>query len=228
MSTGNIDLSKKPIIMPSRAQPKLAPDEYLAMERQAETKSEYFNGEVYAMTVATRAHNIITTNVTTALVTQLKGRRCEVYASDMRVKVQPTGLYTYPDVAVVCGKVQLEDRRQDTLLNPTVLVEVFSPSTEDYDRGTKFAHYRALESLLDYFVIAQAEVRVEHYQRQPDDKWLLTTYTALDAVVAVSSLGCDLLLTEVYHKVEWPEADSQSYKLHRVKEVAEPYADSPR
>jgi Uma2 family endonuclease len=214
--------------MQAKQKSYLTPDEYLALERQSDAKSEYFDGEVYAMSGATRAHNIITTNVTTAFVTQLKRRRCEVYASDMRVKVQTTGLYTYPDVVIVCGKVQLEDQRQDTLLNPTVLVEVLSSSTEDYDRGTKFAHYRTLESLSDYLVIAQAEPLVEHYQRQPDDKWLLTTYTALDAVVAVPSLSCDLLLAEVYDKIEWSEADSQPHKLHRVKEEAEPYADSPR
>ena len=129
---------------------------------------------------------------------------------------------------MLCGKAQLEDRRKDTLLNPTVLIEVLSPSTADYDRGTKCAHYRTLESLSDYLVIAQAEPLVEHYQRQPDNRWLLTTYATLDAVVTVPSLGCDLSLAEVYDKVDWSEADSQPHKLHRVKEEAEPYADSPR
>jgi Uma2 family endonuclease len=213
--------------MQAKRKSYLTPEEYLALERQSDTKSEYFDGEVYAMSGATRAHNIITTNVTAAFVTQLKGRRCEVYASDMRVKVPPTGLYTYPDVVIVCGNVQLGDQRQDTLLNPTALVEVLSSSTEDYDRGTKFAHYRTLESLSDYLVIAQAEPLVEHYQRQPDNRWLLTTYATLDAVVTVPSLGCDLSLAEVYDKVDWSEAEGRPRKLRRVKEEAGPY-DSPR
>jgi Uma2 family endonuclease len=214
--------------MQAKRKSYLTPEEYLALERQSDTKREYFDGEVYAMSGATRAHNIITTNVTTAFVTQLKGRRCEVYASDMRVKVQPTGLYTYPDVVIVCGKVQLEDQRQDTLLNPTVLVEVLSPSTDDYDRGTKFAHYRTLESLSDYLVIAQAEPLVEHYQRQPDNRWLLTTYATLDAVVTVPFLGCDLSLAEVYDKVDWSEAEGRPRRLRRVKEEAGSYDHSPR
>lgn len=213
--------------MQAKRKSYLTPEEYLALERQADTKSEYFNGEVYAMSRATRVHNIITTNVIATFVTQLKGRRCEVYASDMRVKVQPTGLYTYPDVVIVCGEVQLEDPRQDTLLNPTVLIEVLSPSTDDYDRGTKFAHYRTLESVSDYLVVAQAEPLVEHYQRQPDNRWLLTTYATLDAVVTVPSLGCDLSLAEVYDKVDWSEAEGRPRRLRRVKEETGAY-NSPR
>ena len=206
----------------------LTPEEYLAMEREAETKSEYFNGEVYAMAGATVAHNQIVTNTVIALGNRLRDKPCRVFSSDMRVKVQSTGLYTYPDVVVVCGRAQLEDRRNDTLLNPTVLIEVLSPSTADYDRGTKFAHYRTLESLSDYLVIAQAEPLVEHYQRQPDNRWLLTTYATLDAVVTVPSLGCDLLLAEVYDKVDWSEAEGRPRRLRRVKEEAGSYGHSPR
>ncbi len=131
----------------------LSPDEYLALERHAPTKSEYLRGEVYAMAGASRQHVIIMTNTIVALATRLKGRPCAVFGSDLRVKVPPTGFYTYPDVSVVCGKAQFEDRQQDNLLNPTVIFEILSRSTEGYDRGEKFAHYRMLESLSDYILV---------------------------------------------------------------------------
>lgn len=213
--------------MQAALKPYLTPEDYLAFERQSETRSEYFDGEVYAMTGGTVAHSQIVGNTVIALGNKLRDKPCRVFPSDMRVKVQPTGLYTYPDVVVLCGRAQLEDRRKDTLLNPTVLIEVLSPSTADYDRTTKFAHYRTLESLSDYLLIAQAEPLVEHYQRQRNDQWLLTAYKALDAVVAVPSLGCDLLLADIYHKVEWSEAESRPYKLRRVQEEAGAYDYSP-
>ena len=126
-----------------------------------------------------------------------------VYPSDMRVKVTTTGLYTYPDLAVVCGKAQFEDVLGDSLLNPTVLVEVLSPSTEAYDRGAKFAHYRALASLCDYLLVAPDQPQIEHDVRQPDGSWLLHVYTGLEAVIILTALGCELPLAEVYDKVEW-------------------------
>ncbi len=141
--------------MSVQLKPFLSPQEYLAMERQAETKSEYYAGEVFAMAGASRKHNLIVPNLAYLLVGQLKSRSCEVYNSDMRVKVSATGLYTYPDLAVVCGKPRFDDDQEDTLLNPTVIVEVLSKSTEAYDRGEKFAMYRALESMTDYLLIAQ-------------------------------------------------------------------------
>ncbi len=131
--------------MSVQLKPFLSPQEYLTLERQAETKSEYYAGEVFAMAGASRKHNTIVPNLLYLLVGQLKGRSCEVYNSDMRVKVSVTGLYTYPDLTVVCGKPRFDDDQEDTLLNPTVIVEVLSKSTEAYDRGEKFAMYRALE-----------------------------------------------------------------------------------
>src|SRR5205085_5334550 len=118
------------------------PEEYLILERQAEYKSEYFNGEIFAMTGASRRHNLVAANVLASLHGQLRKRPCEVYSSDMRVKVSPTGLYTYPDVVVVCNDPLFDDKQKDTLLNPTVLIEVLSKSTASYDRGEKFEHYR--------------------------------------------------------------------------------------
>jgi Uma2 family endonuclease len=175
--------------------------EYLTWERQAEAKHEYYRGEIYAMAGATRKHNLIAGNVLGVLHLQLRKRPCEVYPSDMRVKITPTGLYTYPDVVVVCDRPQFDDDERDTLLNPTVLVEVSSPSTEDYDRGDKFAHYRTLASLVDYLLIAQERLHVEHYQRQPGGAWLLREYRALDQVVEIASIGCQLTLADVYQKV---------------------------
>ena len=151
--------------MSSQAKQQYTPEEYLALERQAQYKSEYYAGEIFAMAGASRWHNLIVANVIGELSLQLKGRPCTTYPSDMRVKISPTGLYAYPDVTVVCGDAQVEDTQQDTLLNPTLIVEVLSESTEAYDRGSKFAHYRKLASLLEYVLIAQTKSHVEHYVR---------------------------------------------------------------
>src|SRR5437870_9211661 len=158
----------------------VSPQEYLRLERQAEHKSEYLNGEIFAMSGASRKHNLLTTNISTSLNQQLRGRPCEVYASDMRVKVTATGLYTYPDVVVVCGEPQLEDDYLDTLLNPTVLVEVLSKSTERYDRIAKSSYYRTLDSLKEHMLVSKDEIRVEHYVKQAYGTWLLIEHRSLD------------------------------------------------
>ena len=177
------------------------------------------------MAGASRVHSQVSANVIIALGTRLKGRPCIVHGSDMRVRVSPTGLYTYPDVVVVCGKARFEDKHTDTLLNPFVLVEVISPSTEAYDRGTKFAHYRTLESLTDYVLVSQDRPLIEHYTRQPDNLWLLTAYEGLEAVAPFPSIACELPLLEVYDKVEWPaEEDAASPALTLLKEEAEGWA----
>lgn len=158
--------------MSRRTQILLKPDQYLEAERKAEYKSEYFAGEVLAVVGASREHNVIATNLIGILHAQLRDRSCETYAGDMRVKVAPTGAYVYPDVVVVCGVPELEDEENDTLLNPTVIVEVVSPSTESQDRGRKWEHYRRLPSLAEYVLVAQDRRRVEHYTRQENDTWL--------------------------------------------------------
>ncbi len=178
------------------------PDEYLALERQAEYKSEYFNGEIFAMTGASRRHNLVAANVLAALHTQLRKRPCEIYPSDMRVKVSATGLYTYPDVVIVCGEPSFDDKRKDTLVNPTALVEVLSKSTASYDRGEKFEHYRKLTSLTDYLVIAQNKYHVEHYTRQPDNQWLLAETDDIGQTIQIPSIECTLALVDIYDKVE--------------------------
>lgn len=188
--------------MSSQVKIHYSPEEYLTLEREAEYKSEYFNGEISAMTGASRRHNLVAGNVFASLHAQLRQRPCEIYPSDMRVKVSPTGLYTYPDVVVVCGEPSFDDERKDTLLNPTLLVEVLSKSTASYDRGEKFEHYRKLDSLTEYLVIAQNKHHVEHYVRQPDNQWLLSETDDLQETVHLPSTGCELTLTDIYAKVE--------------------------
>jgi Uma2 family endonuclease len=192
--------------MTSVPKPYLAPQEYLAEERKAAYKSEYFRGETFAMSGASREHNLIAGNLNGELRSQLRDRPCEVYQSDMRVKVSPTGLYTYPDVVVVCGGPEFEDAELDTLLNPTVLFEVLSETTESYDRGRKFAHYRTLESLREFVLVAQDRCHVEQFTRQPDGRWLLWETGDLEGVLSLSSIGCGLKLREVYAKVSLGEA----------------------
>jgi Uma2 family endonuclease len=195
-------------IMSSAAvQSHLTPEEYLALERKATTKSEYLNGQTYAMAGASREHNLIAGNVFGELRFQLRERACEAYINDMRVKISPTGLYTYPDVVVVCEEPRFEDSNIDTLLNPNVLVEVLSPSTEAYDRGEKSAHYRQLESLQEYILVAQDRVHIEHYLRQ-GTRWLLTEFSDLDDVFHLVSIGCELSLLEIYAKVEFPAGEA--------------------
>ena len=180
---------------------RMTAEEYLAAERIAETKSEYFDGEVFAMSRASEEHNLIVTNLIVALGTQVRGGPCRVYPSDMRVKVEAGRLYTYPDVAVVCGKSQLEDQHFDTMMNPTVLIEVLSPSTARWDKGQKSEIYRRLDSLRDLLLIAQDQPEVLRYHRQSDRDWLLTEFRGLDQRVELHSIGCTLALTEVYLNV---------------------------
>lgn len=207
--------------MASHPKPNLTPEEYLVLEREAETKSEYYDGDIYAMAGASRVHTLIVANALSQLVIQLKGRPCTAHASDLRVKVNPTGLYTYPDIVVVCANARFEDRQKDTLLNPNVVFEVLSKSTEAYDRGTKFAHYRRLESLTDYVLVSQDRPLIEHYTRQPDNRWLLAAYEGLEAVAVLPSIDCALPLAEVYDKVEWPaDEDAAAPTLALLKEEA--------
>ena len=192
--------------MNPQLKPRLTPEDYLAIERSAEFKSEYFDGEIFAMAGASRAHNSIVLNTGSEIRQHLKNRSCKAYVNDMRVKVSPTGLYTYPDVVVVCGKEQFEDTHLDTLLNPTLIIEVLSDSTEAYDRGRKFEHYRHLDSLVEYVLIAQQRPHVESFRRQSDQHWLLTECSGLDATLRLQSIDCDLALAEIYAKVELSES----------------------
>ncbi len=180
---------------------KMTAAEYLEIERCAEFKSEFYNGEVFAMAGTSDPHNLIASNVGFVFNLQLRQRECYVYGSDMRVKIQALNKYTYPDIAVVCGKKILEDDHVDALLNPTVIVEILSPSTAGYDRGDKFQHYQFIKSLQEYILIAQDTCRLEQFVRQLDWEWTYRIYSRLEDVVKLESLNCELPLKEVYLKV---------------------------
>lgn len=188
--------------MASLPKERYTPEQYLEIERQADHKSEYFSGEIVALAGVSEPHALIVWNIAGEFYNQLKGRPCKAYASDMRVKVDATGLYTYPDVVVVCGETRFDDEHKDTLTNPTVLIEVLSKSTEAYDRGEKFLHYRRLESVTDYLLVSQHTARIERFARQGDGQWLHTETSGLGAVVEIASIGCRLALSDVYDKVE--------------------------
>lgn len=181
--------------------PRLTPEEYLAIERAAQQKSEYYQGLMYAMSGASRAHNRIAGNLYVGLRAALTSDECEVMISDLRVRVSPEGLYTYPDLVVVCGEGQYTDAEVDTLVNPTLLIEVLSPSTEAYDRGFKSAQYRTIASVQEYALISQNEPRVEIYRRQTSGRWLFSEAVGLDASCRFDSLSCSIPLSEIYYRV---------------------------
>ena len=184
-------------------QTHLTPEEYLALERKADTKHEYLRGEIIGMSGASFAHNIITANITTALNNQLSESDCIVVASDMRVRTHPEASYFYPDVLVVCDQPRFEDSTFDILLNPSVLVEVLSPSTETYDRGEKFKHYQQLTSLREYLLVSQEEVCIELYRRQ-ETRWKLIEFRSLEDVLSLASIDCALTLSDIYNRIEFP------------------------
>jgi Uma2 family endonuclease len=186
----------------------VTPGEYLELERKAEIRSEYIAGHIFAMSGASRRHILIVGNLHGLLWPQLRGRTCEAYTNDMRLKVSPTGMYTYPDIVAVCGEPLFEDTSIDTLLNPTVIVEVLSESTEAYDRGEKFAHYRRLDSLREYVLVAQDRIRVEHYRRD-GQQWILSEISDPDATLDLASIDCRAGLAAIYEKVDFSPAAVQ-------------------
>jgi Uma2 family endonuclease len=185
-------------------QPKvlLTPEEYLAIEREAEFRSEYWSGEMFAMGGAREPHNDICVNVSGELWQQLRSRPCKIYSNDMRVRTV-SNLYTYPDGIVVCGERRFLDERRDTLLNPNLIIEVLSPSTERYDRGSKFEQYRGIESLREYLMLASDRIHAELFTKQPNGHWSLSEWSAPEDVVPLESCDCRLKLAEVYEKVEF-------------------------
>jgi len=183
--------------MSVQSKPYVTPKEYLERERATEEKHEYFQGEVFAMVGASFAHVTVASNVVISLGSQLRGKPCQVFSADLRVNVSRTGLYTYPDVGVVCGEPEFGDEHRDTLLNPKILIEVLSSSTEAYDRGKKFAHYRTIESLAEYLLVAQDQPRIEQFIRQASGDWLLHEASSLDERIRLPSIECELKLVEV-------------------------------
>jgi Uma2 family endonuclease len=179
--------------------------EYLDLERKSEERTEYIAGRIFVMSGASRRHNLIAGNVHGLLWAQLRGRACEAYMADMRVKVALMRLYTYPAIVAVCGEPRFEDAQGDTLLNPAVIVEVLSESTEAYDRGEKFAYYRRLESLREYVFVAQNRVRIEHYRRE-GEQWVLSEISDEAGTLDLPSIDCRLSVGAVYEKVDFAVA----------------------
>jgi Uma2 family endonuclease len=187
------------------AQPSdyISEEEYLALERASEVRHEYYLGKMVAMAGASERHGAIIGGTYFHLYGQLRGGPCRAYTTDLRVRVSATGLYTYPDIVVVCGERQLTDNHRDTLLNPTAVIEVLSPATEGYDRGRKFRQYQSIPSLREYLLIAQEVPLVEHFVRQDDGQWLYSAADGLEATVELPSLGCSLALANIYELVDW-------------------------
>lgn len=208
--------------MTAQPQSCLTPEQYLEFERKSKAKHEYFAGTMFLMAGGSARHNRIAGSTYAALYAQLRRRHCNVYSSDMRVKIVQTGLYTYPDVSVVCGNEQYEDSKEDTLLNPIVIIEVLSPSTEKHDRGKKFQHYRTLLSLREYLLIAQDECHIERYTRQPDNTWVFSEVTGRDQMIELSSIQCVLEVAEVYEKVDFTiAADIEDDPIEPASDAAE-------
>jgi Uma2 family endonuclease len=179
----------------------LTPEEYLALERKAEFKSEYLDGVVYALAGASPRHNLIVANIIITLGGQFKGRPCRVYPSDLRVRISSSKGFFYPDVSVVCGDDEVADEERDVILNPTLIVEVSSESTAAFDRGKKFLSYQQIASLQEYLLVSQDEILVEGYSRQGNDTWLYTKVTGLEGSLSLPSIECELALQDVYDKV---------------------------
>ncbi len=193
--------------MSLQPKPFLSFENWLEDERAAlEGRSEYLDGEVFAMAGASLKHNTIVSNLNRELSIQFKGRPCQVYTNDLKVLIRSANAGKYPDVVAHCGEPELLDDHRDVLLNPSLIVEVLSDSTAAYDRGGKFALYRQIPSLREYLLVSQDRVRVECYRRDADGRWTLTDYTGLDDQVPLESLDCTLALAEIYDKVEFVNA----------------------
>ncbi len=179
------------------------PEEYLALEEKADCKSEYYQGEIFAMSGASINHNRIANNLNAVLNVAFETKPCEAFSSDMRLLVKKNGLYTYPDVMVVCGKPQFVEGRDDTITNPVVIVEVLSKSTRDYDRGAKFELYRATGSFQDYVLIDQERPYIEYFHKLEDGRWLLSEFSDLDATLTLEAIDFTIPIRRIYHKVDW-------------------------
>jgi Uma2 family endonuclease len=191
--------------MAAAPQPNLSPEEYLRLERGAETRSEFLDGEVFAMSGASEAHGLLVSNLIFEIRSRLRGKPCVVFPSDMRVRVREPGLYTYPDISIVCGTRRYADDHSDTLLNPVVIFEVLSPSTEAYDRGIKFSHYKKLPSLREYVLVSQFRPRTERFVNQ-EGQWAYIDAFGRDGQLELACLGESIPLSDVYYGIDFPDA----------------------
>ena len=187
----------------------ITPEEYLALEEKADHKSEYHDGEIFAMAGASVNHNQICVNLTSTFARLFGQKPCRVFMSDVRLHVQKSGLYTYPDVIVICGKVEYVPNRDDTITNPILIVEVWSDSTQAYDRGEKFAMYRQIPSLQEYVMIDQNRPYIEHFRRE-GHFWVLETLEQMEAILTLPSLNCEMPFSVIYERIEWESGNSVS------------------
>jgi Uma2 family endonuclease len=184
---------------------KITEEQYLAIDRSAEIRSDFLDGEMIAMSGGSMRHARLRQNISVGLDTPSRDRGCEVFGSDFRVRISRR-MYAYPDISLVCGELRLADEYQDILLNPVVIFEVLSPSTEKYDRGVKFQHYRTIDSLKDYILVAQDAVRVEHFTRGDDNTWTLHDHQTFEEELKLVSIGVSLPLRRIYDRIELPPA----------------------
>lgn len=196
--------------MAAQPQPFVTPEEYLERDRQAERKSEYMGNEVIPVAGASYRHSTIVTNLGTALQNILRGGRCRVHMNDLRVHIPRTAAFFYPDIVIVCGQPRFADANQDVLLNPTVVIEVQSPSTTNYDHGPKWAHYRRMDSLQAYVMVAQDEPMLEMYTRH-HDVWVFTETSGLEGMLALPTVEAGVPLAEVYDGVDFAGSGDRPY-----------------
>lgn len=182
---------------------KVSAEEYLALDRAAQFRSEFLDGEIVAMSGGSARHAILQINLAGELRAALRDTPCQAFSSDLRVRVSPR-MYVYPDLTVACGKPTLADERQDILLNPKVIFEILSPSTEAYDRGIKLRHYRSIESLQDYILVSQDQIHIEQYTRGESNVWTFRDYQSTDETLLIPSIGVSLSLARIYERIEFP------------------------
>lgn len=183
----------------------ISPEQYLEMERASEVKHEYYNGEVYAMAGVSLKHNIIAANLNVNIPSHLKGKNCRMYGSDLRIHIPENSLYTYPDFSIICGKPETTDSFADNVINPSVIIEILSKSTENYDRGKKFALYRSIKTLKEYILIDSKSILVELFVRQNNNSWNLTEYKQLSDSFHISTIKLTLQLSDIYEDVSFDE-----------------------
>jgi Uma2 family endonuclease len=188
--------------MQTKEKKYITAEEYLEAERLADYKSEFYNGEIFTLAGASLKHNGICTNTAASLNLQLRSKPCNVYQSDLRIKVKNLNFFTYPDIVVICGKPESDETGiQDTFTNPTLIIEILSDSTKNYDRGEKFEFYRNIQELKEYILISQDKVLVEHYTRIAHNEWKIKEFNSLEDKLNLDSIKCTLLLSEIYHKI---------------------------
>jgi Uma2 family endonuclease len=194
-------------------------EEYLVMERESEERCEYLDGEIYAMAGESPEHGAICINIGGQLYNQLRGKDCQAFSKDMKVRSGPSprsgygpkGLYSYPDLLIVCGELKFHDEHRDVLLNPTVIIEVLSPATEAFDRGEKWARYQTwLPELSDYLLVSQVKPQIDHFQRQAGGEWLYSLIRGLGESIELNSVGCALQLAEIYDRIAFPSEAPES------------------